>query len=172
MTKTTVRMVLILGVLAVLIVSVAGCTSPTNSNTITTTQQQSQAVAYANAFGSHIVNNNPNDTTNYNAVANGTDAAQLTITSVNSTSTTTYALNVKQFSTTADATTFYNSSSFGYNPLVGAITTTPYTQVMGHTPTVNRASTQPQNNLGEPLNIVMQADEFVVYGTLTITSTG
>jgi uncharacterized lipoprotein YehR (DUF1307 family) len=166
------KLLAIIVLVTVVSLSIAGCTSSTNNNTTTTTQQQSQAVAYANAFGSHVVNNNPNDTTNYNAVANGTDAAQLTITLVNATSTTTYALNVQQFSTTADATTFYNSSSFGYNPLVGAITTTPYTQVIGHTPTVNRASTQPQNNLGEPLNIVMQADEFVVYGTLTITSTG
>jgi hypothetical protein len=171
MTKITSKMVLMLGVLAVLIVSVAGCTSSTSSNTTTTTQPQSQAVAYANAFGSHIVNNNPNDTTNYNAVANGTNAAQLTITLVNTTSTTTYALNVKQFSTTADATTFYNSTSFGYNPLGYDIITTPYTQVMGYTPTVSRGSTQPQNNLGGAINVIMQADEFVVYGTLTISST-
>jgi hypothetical protein len=183
MTNVTLKMALIIGVLSVLLVGVSGCTSTQN---LITGGQASPVNAYANGFvNSTKTEQAPGCTvTGSNIVANGSNAVQLTMTIKNTTptsiwangSTYTYALNIKQFDNTNDASSFYNSTSFGYSQ--GTTNSTPtsnnsdvYQQVMGHAPTISRSSTQitSESLFGASVNIAMQQDEFVIYGTAAIT---
>jgi hypothetical protein len=86
-----------------------------------------------------------------------------------------YALNIKQFDNANDASNFYNRTSFGYNPYknMSSNSSSPYAQVMGHAPTIARMSTQivSLNLVSATMNMVAQADEFVIYGTMSVAPT-
>ncbi|MGZ4865383.1 MAG: hypothetical protein ACXV39_12250 [Halobacteriota archaeon] len=102
-----------------------------------------------------------------------TDAAQVTASASVGNSTVIYALNVKQFGNIDDASSFYAKQSFGYVPAENTTSnfTDPYTQVMGHTPTITHTAHQAVSSnmyTGISGNVVAQADEFVIYGTVTI----
>ena len=166
-------------IVLVMALSVAGCTgiqNPLSGN------QTSQVNAYANAFVSSFkANLGPGESlVSSNVVQNGSDAVQVTLTVANTTptsiwsngSTDTYALNVKQFDNTNDASNFYNSTTFGYNPSAstnGAASANAYQQVMGHAPTISRVASQTVSLslFGESINLAAQQGEFVIYGAAT-----
>jgi len=166
-------------IVLVMALSVAGCTgiqNPLSGN------QTSQVNAYANAFVSSFkANLGPGESlVSSNVVQNGSDAVQVTLTVANTTptsiwsngSTDTYALNVKQFDNTNDASNLYNSTTFGYNPSAstnGAASANAYQQVMGHAPTISRVASQTVSLslFGESINLAAQQGEFVIYGAAT-----
>jgi hypothetical protein len=166
-------------VVLVMALSVAGCIQTQNASS-----GSLQVNAYANAFvNSTKANLGPGETlVSFNVVQNGSDAMQVTMTVTNTTPTSiwsngsqyTYALNIKQFDTTNDASNFYNGTSFGYNQgnsaSMSLSTTNVYEQVMGHAPTMNRYSTQETSLslLGGTINVAIQQDEFVTYGAVTV----
>jgi hypothetical protein len=111
-------------------------------------------------------------------VQNGSNQVQVTATITNSTpqqifpngTTTTLALNVEQFPGANAASNFYNSTSFGYTADNGSgsyMSTNPYRQVTGHSPTIARGAYKlgltSLTNIS--MNIITQQDEFVVWGT-------
>lgn len=167
-------------IVLVMALSVAGCIQTQNLSS-----GSSQVNAYANAFvNSTKANLGPGETlVGSNVVQNGSDAMQVTMTVTNTTPTSiwsngsiyTYALNIKQFDNTNDASNFYNTTSFGYNQgnsssVSISNTTNVYQQVMGHAPTLSRYSTQiaSLSLLGGSINVAVQQDEFVTYGTVTV----
>jgi hypothetical protein len=159
MTKSTLTMVLMLGILAVLLVSVAGCTSP-NSTSAT-----NNALAYAKAFAAYWEENQT--VRQVTISANGTDGAQLTLLTTSNTSSVsdTTAFNIRQFASVADASSFYNSTSFGYVQVGNSTSPDPtiYSSVTGHAPSVNNAAVKIENFSSFPF--VYQQGEFVVWGT-------
>jgi hypothetical protein len=167
-------------IVLVMALSVAGCIQTQNPS-----PGSSQVNAYANAFvNSTKANLGPGETlVSSNVVQNGSDAMQVTMTVTNTTPTSiwsngsqyTYALNVKQFDNTNDASSFYNSTTFGYNQgnsssVSISNTTNVYQQVRGHTPTIDRYSTQETSLslLGGSINVAIQQDEFVTYGAVAV----
>jgi len=189
MAKITLKMVLMLGVLAVLIVSVAGCTSnvannATSSNTPGTNTPM--AVTYANNYLTHLKSTlEPNNTIpSSNVVQNGSDAAQLTFTLKNTTpnsiwangTATTMAFNIKQFPSVDAATAFYNSQSFGYTIMTndslkgtGVPQGVVYAQTMGHNATLIHGATKigSISFLQVTGSTIVQQDEFVVWGDIS-----
>jgi hypothetical protein len=159
-----------LGLLAVLIVGVAGCTSSSqNASSASTTNN---ALAYAKGFATYLGKNETVKQTTI--VANGTDGAQLTLMTIYTINGTKYsatsAFNIKQFSSVADATAFYNAQSFGYIQVSSNATATldpsVYSGVMGHNPTINNAAVNLSSLTNIPL--IYQQDEFVAWGTVSI----
>jgi len=162
MTKSTLKMVLMLGTIAVLLVSVAGCTSP--NSTSATNNAQAYAKAFATNFGE---NQTVKQTT---IVANGTDGAQVTLLTTNNGSSSTSAFNIRQFSSVADATAFYNAQSFGYvqvgSNANGTLDPNVYSSVTGHNPTTNTGAVKLSGGLGS-VPMIFQQDEFVTWGTVS-----
>jgi len=146
----------------------AGCTS------LPPLIKTSHVNAYANAFVNSTRDNSGLTLISSNIVQNGSDAVQVSMTLQNTTPTLiwsngsiyTYTLNIKQFDNTNDASNFFNSTCFGYSPHA-PVNSAIYEQVMGHTPTINRYSTQTASLslFGASINIASQQDEFVIYGT-------
>jgi len=183
MTKNTLKMVLILGLLAVLIVSVAGCTSSTSSSNTSTGNSQNLALAYANAIlqPANLGLGTNGTLTGSNAFANGSDGAQLTATIKNTTpdglwtngTITTMALNVQHFSSVDEATAFYNNQSFGYTAGLNTTIngTSVYEQVMGHAPSVSTGSYKLAsfNFASAQMDLAMQQGEFVMWGQVSVT---
>ncbi|MGZ4943444.1 MAG: hypothetical protein ACXVIG_03615 [Halobacteriota archaeon] len=177
------KTVVTLSILVALAVAVSGCTV---QNPISTPTPTNKAVDYANAF----VNNTRTDpgknmtVVDAKVIANGTDGARITMTEKNSTktafangSTTTSALNIKQFASTADATTFYDNISFGYTTenqtqQTPIKTTSPYKQVMGHDPTVHAYSYKfdSLSFISAQASLAAQTDEFVLWGTISVVN--
>jgi|GEM_PF-1568062 hypothetical protein len=122
MTKITIKMVLMLSVVAVLVVGICGCTSVSNP---LATSSDNRAVDYGNAFVKLLKAEPGNQTvTDSKVVANGSDAAQLTVVmenrTVNKTSIlwqngtrTTMSFNIKSCGSTDAATTV--TMYFSYN---------------------------------------------------------
>jgi hypothetical protein len=174
------------------LLSIAGCTSSSNTTTATPTAtpsqsstsstaapavtQVSQAHAYAQAYQTATEKNKgPNDSLTFSIVDNGNDTAILTITDVNTTPnalfsngmTMTETFNIKQFASTSEATTFFNSATSGYtrNDSAGI---DPYRALTGHTATINAAAVK-LNSISGTVNMsfALQQDNFVTYGTIT-----
>jgi hypothetical protein len=189
MTKDTLKMVLVLCVLTGLVVGVCGCTNPvqTAQNAVS---PSNKAIDYGNAF----VNNekqNPGENctvTSSSVVANGSDAALMTVAVKNSThdptslwrngTTDTFAFNIKQFSSTDEATTFYNTQSFGLTPQPASNVSSgqtnvvnPYEAVTGHNATTINAAMKLEsfNFISASADLVTQTNEFVIYGTISVT---
>jgi hypothetical protein len=155
------KAILILGVLAVLFVSVAGCTSPSSTSTTNNAQ------AYAKAFATDIGENSTVIQTTI--VANGSDGAQLTLILAHNGTTNTCAFNIQQFSSVASATAFYNSQSFGYAQVSngkGTLYPSVYSSVMGHNATINKAAATFSSSTN--ISYVFQQDEFVTWGTVSL----
>ena len=190
MTKDTLKKVLVLCVLAGLIVGVCGCTNPvqTAQNAVS---PSNKAVDYGNAFV-NVIKQNPGENsviTSSSVVANGSDAALMSVTIQNNThnasslwpngTTTTFALNIKQFSSTDDASSFYAKQSFGLstepakNVSEGQTNVvSPYKTVTSNDPTTVKASSGDItfNWISAGVTLVTQTNEFVVYGTMSITA--
>ncbi|MGD0716773.1 MAG: hypothetical protein ABR979_01730 [Halobacteriota archaeon] len=187
MTKKTAKMVLILGILAVLIVGVAGCTSSTqnaSSGSASSGNNQNLALAYANALTQPAnIGLGPNETlVSSNVVANGSDGARLTETISNTTpqslwangTSTTLGINIQYFSSTGEATAFYNNQSFGYTPTSNLTIingSSLYEQVMGHAPSISDGAYKLVNfNFASAqIDVVVQRGEFVMWGEVTET---
>jgi len=190
MTKDTLKMVLVLCVLAGLVVGVCGCTNPvqTAQNAVS---PSNKAIDYGNAFV-NIVKADPGENsvvTSSSVVANGSDAALMTIVLTNNTHNSssliwqngtvdTYAFNIKQFSSTDEATTLYNTQSFGLTPQPASNVTSgqtnvasPYKAVTGHTATTINAAMKLEsfNFVSASADFVAQTNEFVIYGTISVT---
>jgi predicted small secreted protein/urease beta subunit len=151
--------------------SIAGCTSST-TNTSAGSRAQYNAVTYANAYlndnikpaflGETIVSSK--------VLENGSNGATLSVVIHNTTSyniTTTVNLNIQQFSSVNDATTFFNNLSSGYtlgmpsstaaeNPASAA-----YQDTTGHAPTVSNSGYMIN---GEQISTITQQGEFVTWG--------
>jgi len=165
--------------------SMAGCTNTQNN---TASGQTSQVNAYADAFHKSVVADlGPNDTiTSWVQNQNGTDAMRLQWTDVNSThntsnilypngTTTTYSVNVKQFASKDDATSFYDNVSFGYTTSSNvSLPIKPqdniYEQVMGHNSTTNNGAWKLEsfNFINAQVSFIVQQDEFVTYGSISV----
>ena len=185
MTKSTLKMVLMLGVLAVLIVSVAGCTSSTNTSSspsassAATAQQTPTAQDYAQNYLNVTMSSlGVNETlANPKVTENGTDTAMLSYAITNKTSqpiiytngfTTTYGLNVKRFSSVDEATKFYEQTSLGYTPYQPPLNASVYKATTGNNPTINNESRR-LNSITQA-SIATQQDEFVTWGIASVTS--
>ena len=180
------KSVLITAILVLLVVAMSGCTSSVSN--VSVTAQTSQAQKYAQAFVDEAkkLNTDPNVTLTSKIVENGSDAIQLTATSVNATktafyangSTTTIALNIKQFASKADAEKFYNTISFGYtsnNNMTNNVTKlndNPYFAATGKNPTETQASWKLDsfNFVTMSSSLAVQQDEFVMWGTVSVMS--
>jgi hypothetical protein len=183
MIRITLKIVLMLGLLAVLIVSVAGCTSNTANTTPTPTQTQTgstgngstqyNAVTYANAYlndnikpaflGQTIVSANVHE--------NGSKGATISVVIQNTTEyniTTTISLNVQQFSSTNDATAAFNARSVGDTLSMPSSTamenpaSAAYKDTTGNAPTVSNSGYAIN---GEQISTITQQGEFVTWGT-------
>jgi hypothetical protein len=185
MTKIALKMVLMLGLLAVLIVSVAGCTSSTNTITspsassAVTARQTPTARDYAqNYLNVTIASLGKNETlANPKIISNETDTAQLSYAITNTTSqpviyttgfTTTYGLNVTRFPSVNEATKFYEQTSLGYTPYQPTLNASVYKATTGHNPTINNESRRLSSIT--QASIATQQDEFVTWGVAAVTS--
>jgi hypothetical protein len=179
MTKITLKMILMLGLLSVLIVSVAGCTSSTTSNP--TGSSQNNAITYANAYLNDSIKTAyaGQTVTGVSVLANGSNGAQLTATIPNATDniTTTITVNIQQFPSVSAATTFFNSQSFGYtlgtpaaaNESITNPASAAYQDTMGHAPTVTNTAYKIESESYYMAQgaVIMQQNEFVIWGTLS-----
>jgi hypothetical protein len=190
MTKDTLKMVLVLCVLAGFVISVCGCTNPlqTAQNAVS---PSNKAIDYGNAFVNYI-KADPGENcvvTSSSVVANGSDAARMSVTIQNNThnsssiwsngTTSTIAFNIKHFSSTDAATSFYQDQSFGLTPQQAKNVSqgqtnlvSPYKQVTGNDPTVVNAAMGGVtfNWVSAGATIVAQTNEFVTYGTISVTA--
>jgi hypothetical protein len=181
---------LTIGVLVAFVVGVCGCTNPvqTAQNAVS---PSNKAVDYGNAFV-NVIKQNPGENsviTSSSVVANGSDAALMSVTIQNNThnasslwqngSTETIAFNVKQFSSTDDASSFYAKQSFGLsaepakNVSEGQTNVvSPYKTVTGNDPTTVKAASGDItfNWISAGVTLVSQTNEFVIYGTISITA--
>lgn len=180
---------LTIGVLVAAIVGVCGCANPlqTVQNAGSPTNK---ALDYANAFVNDTKAEAGSNTqiVKIAAVANGSDAARVSATLKNNThdksslwangTTVVYALNVKQFASTDEASKFYADQSFGYttNNTTSTSTSTlnqtgAYHQVTGHEPTVKEYSYKLNsfNFVQAEVSVAAQTDEYVIWGTVTIS---
>jgi len=189
MKKIALKMVLVLCIFAVLIVGICGCTHPvqTAPNAVS---PSNKAVDYGNAFV-NVVKQNAGENasvTSSSVVATGSDAALMTIILKNTThdssrliwqsgTVATYALNIKQFSSTDDASAFYGKQSFGLTPqhVKNASegqtnVVSPYKTVTGNDPTTVNAATGGLsfNFVTASETFVAQTNEFVIYGTISV----
>ena len=190
MTKITFKMVLMLGVVAVLVVGICGCTNPVQTAQ-NTGSSSNKAVDLANAYLTNIKNNPGENSTvvSSNVVQNGSDAARISVTIENTTYNSfypngtimTFALNITQFSSTDSASKFYNEQSAGFtqddkNVSVPGPTdmVSPYKTVMGHDAAVKHAAAKINTISLSPLSVgasfIVQTDEFVTWGTFTATA--
>lgn len=176
MTKITLKMVLMLGVLAVLIVSVAGCTTSTTSSS--TGSSQNNAVTYANAFLNDSIKPafSGLTLTSERVLANGSDGARLSVTFYNATDniTATLSMNIQQFSSANDATAFFNNQSFGYTlglPPNASMFANPanaaYKDTTGHEPSVRNTAYRLNSKSfwAAQADVIMQQGEFVTWGS-------
>lgn len=186
MTKITLKMVLILCILAVLVVGMCGCVS---SNNTTTTSSDNRAVTYGNAFVKLLKAEPGNQTvTESKVVANGSDAARLTVVMENRTvnkssiiwqngTRITMSFNIKSSGSTDAATTFFNDQSFGMTPSNSSSTasmTLPtndiYKAAFGTEATTNNEAGQlgSFNFVQFSMSMALQQNDIVMYGTLQI----
>jgi len=174
------KIALVLSILVILSVGIAGCTSNSTNNGA----QISQAHAYADAYVNSTKEIIPNAQYEVNIVDNGTDAVRLSMTIMNNTTnggsstTSTEALNVKQFATKDDATAFFNNVSFGYMANDSLASAKPGTDAYfittGHNATTQRGAMQ-INSLTlvtTSVSVAIQQNEFVIYGTVSTMSAG
>jgi len=180
--KPITAIVVLLIVVASLLV--AGCIN--NSSNTPSTSPASQVKQYADAWHESIQNGlGPNETlTTWKERENGTDAIRLQWTVVNSTSsglttngtTTSYSVNVKQFTSSASATDFYDDVSFGYVPAtsVNATSIKPedniYKQVTGNNVTVVNGAWKLDSFtfVSMQAGFAVQQNEFVLWGTASV----
>jgi hypothetical protein len=182
MTKITLKMVFMLCVLAVLVVGMCGCTSVSNP---LTTSSDNRAVDYGNAFVKLLTAGNQT-VTESKVVANGSDAARLTVVMENRTvnkssiiwqngTRITMSFNIKSCGSTDAATTFFNDQSFGMTPSNSsevANMTLPandaYKAAFGTAATTNNEAAQlgTFNFIEFSMSMAMQQNDIVVYGTL------
>jgi hypothetical protein len=178
-----IRTALALGVLAVLIVSVAGCTSQSansgSGSTSGSTSGQNNAVTYANAFLSDDVKPTFSPSFGYTitsarVIENGSDGARLAVTFSTTNETGTLIMNIQQFSSVNDATAFFNSQSFGYTPITTTNATTfpnqasaAYKGTTGHEPSVRAAAykVNSESFTGVQADVIKQQGEFVTWGS-------
>ncbi len=179
MTRITLRKVLMLGVFAVLVVSVAGCTSSTTSSS--TGSSQNLAVTYANAYLNDSIKTAyaGQAVTGVSVLANGSNGAQLTAAIPNATDniTITIAVNIQQFPSVSAATTFFNSQSFGYtlgtpaaaNESITNTASAAYQDTMGHAPTITNSAykIESESVYMAQGDVIMQQNEFVTWGTFS-----
>lgn len=171
---------LALGLLAVLIVSVAGCTSSNTANSASSGSTQNMAVVYANSVLNDSIKPAFSDVnmTQARVVANASDGARITATFLNSSNneTATISMNVRQFSSVSDATTYFNNQSFGYTlgmiangPYVLNPASAAYSDATGHAPTVQNTAYKFGDVSFTEVNIgfIMQQGEFITWGTET-----
>jgi hypothetical protein len=182
MTKITLKMVFMLCVLAVLVVGMCGCTSVSNP---LTTSSDNRAVDYGNAFVKLLTAGNQT-VTESKVVANGSDAARLTVVMENRTvnkssiiwqngTRITMSFNIKSCGSTDAATTFFNDQSFGMTPSNSsevANMTLPandaYKAAFGTAATTNNEAAQlgTFNFIEFSMSMATQQNDIVVYGTL------
>ncbi|MFZ0926475.1 MAG: hypothetical protein WCE82_09550 [Halobacteriota archaeon] len=190
MIKITLKMVLMLGIIAVLVVGISGCTNPvqTAQNTVS---PSNKAVELANALLTNIKNNPGENSTvvSSNVVENGSDAARMSATIENTTynsfypngTITTYTYNITQFSSTDDAAKFYNEQSVGFTQNDTGVNApgptdmvSPYKTVMAHDAAVKHLAVKINSISIFPLSVgaswIVQTDEFVTGGTMTATA--
>ena len=151
MTKKTAKMVLILGILAVLIVSVAGCTTANNTATPSTTSSaaptgmtqhdaflEQYLTAYKNMESS---NSNVSNLTWQLDWITGTFAhLQQTFFDKSTNSTNSVDETFMVFPTTQDATNYVNAMNLtAYIPTSTAYTDALYQNVTGHAPQISKA---------------------------------
>jgi hypothetical protein len=183
--KDTMKTAVALGVLAILLVSIAGCTSTTNQ---LTSGQALQVRDYADAFHKRIeAHLGPKETiTTWNDTSNGTNAMRLQWTVDNSTqntsnlfgqngTTTSYSVNIQQFSSKEEATTFYNDVRVGYTTVSNASTPIKpedniYKQVTGRDPSVTNAAWKLDSvtPVTAQFSFIVQQDEFVTWGSASV----
>jgi hypothetical protein len=187
MTKITLKTALMLGILAVLIVSIAGCTTTSNTNqTPSASSATSSAATQHDAFLEKYLIASKNalySDSNTQVQAweidwiNGT-SAHVQLTALNKTLGRT--VNIDQtftvFPTTQDATNYVNAMNLAAYRLASTAPPSggPYQNVTGHAPQIYKAYT---NTEGSPLNIsdikihvVQQADNIVAVQTAKILS--
>jgi hypothetical protein len=157
---------------------ISGCTTSTTSNTSNTNQTPTARDYAQNYLNVTMSSLGKNETlTNPKTTDNGTDAAQLSYAITNKTSqpiiyttgfTTTYGLNIKRFSSVAEATTFYDQTSLGYTLYQPPLNASVYKTTMAHNPTINNESRR-LNSITQA-SITIQQEEFVTWGIASVTS--
>jgi hypothetical protein len=175
---------LTIGVLVGVVVGACGCTNPLVS-------PHNQAVDFANTLLSNAKADPGKNSQiiSSNVVANGTDGARLSVTISNDTkdnssiwrngTTEVIAFSIKKYTSTADATDAFNQVTFGYtqndsalnNPALTTNTVDVYKTVMGHTATTKHMATKIDvfNFISAEVSLAIQTDEFVTWGTVSVT---
>lgn len=183
MTKTTVRMVLILGVLAVLIVSVAGCTSSTNSSqtpsstTSAATQHDAFLEKYLAAYKDLRYSNSSLHVQAWELDWINSTSARLQWTALvkSSNSTYNYDMTFIVFLTTQDATNYLNTmNTTAYSLASTEYPGGAYQNATGHAPQIYKDY---EWNEGNPLNIseyslhdIDQLDNIILATTAKVLS--
>lgn len=89
--------------------------------------------------------------------------------------------NITQFSSTDDAAKFYNEQSVGFTQNDANVSVpgptdmvSPYKTLMGHDPVVKHIAAKINSLSFVPLSVgaslIVQTDEFVTWGTFTVTA--
>jgi hypothetical protein len=180
MTKITLKMVLILGVLAVLIVSVAGCTSSTNSSQTpsATTQHDAFLDKFLTAYKDTQYSNKSREVHAWELDWINSTSARLQYTILykpsNFTNTTVaYDVTFMVFTTSQYATNYVNAiNTTAYSLASTVYTDSPgglaYQNVTGHAPQVFKGY---QWNVGSyETNEIKQADNIVWVDTVKTLS--
>jgi hypothetical protein len=185
MTKITLKMVLILGVLAVLIVSVAGCTSSTNSSqtpsaTPSTATHDAFLDKFLGAFKTRSEADKNFSTKAWEVTWSSSTSARLEWT-VETTSSTNHTANtvmqVTKFSTSQDATNYLNAMnktdySLASNICSGGSSGGAYQDVTGHAPQIckdyKRSEGDPNSFTEYREYHIFQLDNLILGATLKI----
>jgi hypothetical protein len=167
-----VSLVLILAVCA------AGCTNPTQTAQSTAAPSSNKAIDYANAVSVNSKSHTESGqtTTVSKIIANGSDSARFTVgTRGPGNETGTVAITVNQFSSTNDASAFFDNATFGYTQMNGtsiANETAPYKLAFGHDATITNGMYKIDsfNFVTATATYVIQQDEFVQTWSVSVTN--
>lgn len=170
MTRTVA---LVIALLIIASLSAAGCTSP---STTSSGDSLSQLTTYAGVWRDHIQNNlDPNEQLQeFTATKESDESIRihqiLVSTSKNTPATSDATFIIRKFSTTDAATKFVDEKTFGYTKsgendvtVNTKVFSDAYNTATGHRPANVRGFVK-ANIASNQADLVVQTDEFVVYG--------
>lgn len=152
--------------LLVIAASAAGCSTISIPGI-----SQSHVQAFVNAMH----DNNSGSTTAWQETKEDSNTIRIQYTSQNGSTATAYAydLRVKEFPSVSDATNFVQNNNQGYaisNAFSGGADNSVYTKVMGHDPSKTNAYISVDSLIPFKGRVILQMDEFVIYGSGVATS--
>jgi hypothetical protein len=153
------KKVFLLSIILVTSILTAGCTS----------LSQSHVQAFVNALHDNLSSNS--QLTSWQEIPEGSDTIRVKYDIFNGSNsvvpTTTFDYRIKEFQTTSEATNFVNSMNEGYATTSKGFDSDVYAKVMGHSPGKTDAYMAVDSMIPPKARIIMQMDEFVVYGSAT-----